>query len=90
MPHCCAPVGESNDHKYFVVIHNNCLIRLDVAIWRYNFSNANVIFNVDNAFCYLFCMSVVDHTKVGFRVWGGGGPQQGRVLGLGWWWTTPR
>jgi len=56
--------GESNDHKFFVIIHNNCLIRVDIAIWRYNFSNDGVIAGINNAFCYMFCLSVVDHTKV--------------------------
>ena len=59
----CA-AGEHEAHQVFVFIHNNVLVRVDVCIWRYNFSSSQVISGLDNVMAYLTCMSVVDHTKV--------------------------
>lgn len=45
-------------------IHNNSIVRVDVCIWRYNFTSSGIMANAENVFCYLFCLSVVDRTKV--------------------------
>jgi hypothetical protein len=60
----CSCPGEHEDHKFFVIIQNNVIVRVDICIWRYNFTNEEVLARAESAFCYLFCLSVVDHTSV--------------------------
>lgn len=59
-----AQIGEQEFDDFFVTSEHNAIIRVDVKCWRYNFSSTGIIGNVQNAFCYVFCKSVVDHTKV--------------------------
>ncbi|CAB4392582.1 unnamed protein product [Rhizophagus irregularis] len=57
-------IGEQEYSKYFIFFQNNAIIRVDVRIWRYDFSFNGIIGEINNAFCYVFCKSVVDHTKL--------------------------
>jgi hypothetical protein len=57
-------MGESEQIQTFVTMEHNAVIRVDVKAWRYNFSDKGVIATIQNAFCYVFCKSVVDHSKV--------------------------
>lgn len=56
--------GEQEVQQFYVVEEHNAIIRVDVKFWRYNFSATGIISSCQNAFCYLFCKSVVDHTKL--------------------------
>lgn len=60
--------GEQYKKYYFITMEHNTLIRVDVACWKYQFSSKNVIANVENAFCYSFCKSVVDYDTVSMSV----------------------
>ncbi|HJP89035.1 MAG TPA: hypothetical protein VJ850_08380 [Candidatus Limnocylindrales bacterium] len=57
-------MGESEQDQTVITIEHNAIVRIDIRAWRYNFSDQSVIGTVQNAFCYVFCKSVVDHTKV--------------------------
>jgi len=56
--------GEHEDRKFFVIIQNNVICRIDVCMWRYNFTDATVMAGRESILGYLFCLSVVDHTCV--------------------------
>lgn len=60
--------GEQYKKYYFITMEHNTLIRVDVACWKYQFSSKSVIANVENAFCYSFCKSVVDYDTVSMSV----------------------
>ena len=61
-------MGENEQLQTFITMENNAVIRVDIKAWRYNFSDKGIIGNVQNALCYVFCKSVVDHTKVSIDV----------------------
>lgn len=56
--------GEQLEQQFFIIPYGGSILRVDVKFWRYNFDVKNIITNVENAFCFVFCESVVDHTKV--------------------------
>ncbi|THG98721.1 hypothetical protein EW026_g3524 [Hermanssonia centrifuga] len=56
--------GEQCEEKSFVCMKNNAIIRIDTRIWRYNFEGTSVMANSENVFCYIFCLSVVDHREL--------------------------
>ncbi|KAG8925229.1 hypothetical protein FRC02_009820 [Tulasnella sp. 418] len=56
--------GQQEDQKFFVFMKNNAIIRIDIKMWRYNFSGKGVMAESENVFCYVFCLSVVDHYKL--------------------------
>jgi hypothetical protein len=56
--------GEKETQLFFIVPENNAFIRVDVKCWRYNFSSTGVISNCENAFCFVFCKSIIDHTTL--------------------------
>jgi hypothetical protein len=56
--------GEQLSGQFFIIPYGGSILRVDVKFWRYNFDIKNIITNVENAFCFVFCESVVDHTKV--------------------------
>ncbi|KAJ2935568.1 hypothetical protein H1R20_g1526, partial [Candolleomyces eurysporus] len=56
--------GEQEEQKFFIFMEHNAIIRIDVKIWRYNFSGKGVMANAENVFCYIFCTSVVDSAKL--------------------------
>jgi hypothetical protein len=57
-------MGQTEQVQTLITMEHNAIIRVDVKAWRYNFSDTGVIATLQNAFCYVFCKSVVDHTKV--------------------------
>ena len=56
--------GESQQDYYFVMMENNAFVRVDIGIWKYYFSQKGIISDVQQALCYSFYKSVIDHTKV--------------------------
>ncbi|KAJ6022156.1 hypothetical protein N7540_007660 [Penicillium herquei] len=59
-------VGEAYDKKFFVCIKHNAIIRVDVYIYRYNFTQGGVFTEnkYNNVLGYVLCTSVVDHTAL--------------------------
>lgn len=60
----CETAGEQEENFYVVYMEHNAIIRVDISVWRYNYSSEGIIGKVKDAFCCTFCKSVVDHTKV--------------------------
>lgn len=60
----CETAGEQEENFYVVYMEHNAIIRVDISVWRYNYSSEGIIGHVKDAFCCTFCKSVVDHTKV--------------------------
>lgn len=56
--------GETEKRYYFVAMEHNAFIRVDLSIWKYFFSQKSIQDNVQQAFCYTFCKSIIDHKKV--------------------------
>lgn len=56
--------GEQEVQSFYVIIENNAFVRVDAKYWRYNFSQDGIIGNHKNAFCYMFCKSIVDYKKL--------------------------
>ena len=56
--------GEQTKKLYFVTMEHNVFVRVDLYIWKYYFSQKGLTDKVQQAFCYTFVKSVVDHTKV--------------------------
>jgi hypothetical protein len=54
-------IGEVEQSMFFIIPDKLNLIRVDVKVWRYNFSSASIIDTVENAFCYIFTKSIIDH-----------------------------
>ncbi|KAJ7679598.1 hypothetical protein B0H17DRAFT_875621, partial [Mycena rosella] len=50
--------GEQEDQKFFVFMQHNALVRIDIKMWRYNFSGKGVMSEHENG---VMCLSVVDH-----------------------------
>ena len=61
-------MGESEQLQTFITMEHNAIIRVDTKVWRYNFSDKSIIGTIQNALCYVFCKSVVDHSKVSVDV----------------------
>jgi hypothetical protein len=57
-------IGECEDKQFFIIPQHNAIIRVDVKVWRYNFSSKGIISDLENIFCYVCCKSVVDHTAL--------------------------
>ncbi|KAJ7015895.1 hypothetical protein C8F04DRAFT_1170693 [Mycena alexandri] len=53
--------GEQEDQKFFVFMQHNALVRIDIKMWRYNFSGKGVMSEHENVFGSVMCLSVVDH-----------------------------
>jgi hypothetical protein len=45
-------------------MEHNVFVRVDVYIWKYYFSQKSIQDDVQQAFCYTFCKSIIDHKKV--------------------------
>jgi hypothetical protein len=56
--------GEQEKDYYFVTMEHNAFVRVDVHIWKYYFSQKGITDTLDQAFCYTFVKSIVDHQKV--------------------------
>ncbi|KAI0883733.1 uncharacterized protein GGS22DRAFT_189699 [Annulohypoxylon maeteangense] len=52
--------GEHEEQRFFVYVQYNAIIRLDVMLWRWNFTGKGFSDKYENAFGYLICTSVVD------------------------------
>ncbi|CAE6365388.1 unnamed protein product [Rhizoctonia solani] len=61
-----ARAGEHEEQKFFVFMQHNAIIRLDVKLWRYNFSSDGIIAQQQNVLCYIICSSVVDRSVLTF------------------------
>lgn len=57
-------VGESQQDYYFVMMEHNAFVRVDIGMWKYYFSQKGIISDAQQALCYSFYKSVIDHTKV--------------------------
>ncbi|KAG8916351.1 hypothetical protein FRC01_003214 [Tulasnella sp. 417] len=57
-------VGEQSENKFFVFMQHNAVLRIDLRIWRYNFSSTRVMAEAENVLAYIFCVSVVDHKSL--------------------------
>ncbi|KAG9096531.1 hypothetical protein FS749_008286 [Ceratobasidium sp. UAMH 11750] len=58
--------GEHEEEKFFVFVQHNAIIRIDVRLWRYNFSRKNIMAGESNVLCYIICSSVVDRSALTF------------------------
>ncbi|KAG8736227.1 hypothetical protein FRC10_009552 [Ceratobasidium sp. 414] len=58
--------GEHEEQKFFVFVQHNAIIRIDVRLWRYNFSSTTVMAEESNVLCYIICSSVVDRSALTF------------------------
>ncbi|WP_336688745.1 MULTISPECIES: hypothetical protein [unclassified Chryseobacterium] len=56
--------GESEQKTYIVIPENNAFVRVDIACWKYNFSQQKILNQHDSAVAYILCKSVIDHTKL--------------------------
>lgn len=56
--------GESEERTYVVIPENNAFVRVDIACWKYNFSQTKILNQHDSAVAYVLCKSVIDHTKL--------------------------
>ncbi|TWI77956.1 hypothetical protein IQ13_4198 [Lacibacter cauensis] len=56
--------GEVEQSMFFIIPDKLNLIRVDVRVWRYNFTSTDIIDTVENAFCYIFTKSIIDHKKL--------------------------
>ncbi|HXO69482.1 MAG TPA: hypothetical protein VN838_11015 [Bradyrhizobium sp.] len=56
--------GESSEKIYTVAMEHNAFVRVDCYVWKYYFSSKSLSDKVEQAICYTFCKSVIDHTKV--------------------------
>ncbi|KAG9094450.1 hypothetical protein FS749_012455 [Ceratobasidium sp. UAMH 11750] len=56
--------GEHEEQKFFVFVQHNAIIRIDVKLWRYNFTGTGVMADSENVLCYIFCTSVVDRSAL--------------------------
>ncbi len=57
--------GETIKDYYFVAMEHNAFIRVDVSVWKYYFEQKSIQDQVQQAFCYTFCKSIIDHSRVG-------------------------
>ncbi|KAI1454297.1 hypothetical protein F4805DRAFT_477657 [Annulohypoxylon moriforme] len=56
--------GEHEEQKFFVYVQHNAVVRLDVMLWRWNFTGKGFSDKYENAFGYIICTSVVDVTTL--------------------------
>ncbi len=56
--------GENEQSMFFIIPDRLNLVRVDVKAWRYNFSSSDIIDTVENAFCYIFTKSIIDHKSL--------------------------
>ncbi|RSL86022.1 hypothetical protein BHE90_015678 [Fusarium euwallaceae] len=57
-------VGQHKEEKYFIYVMHNAVIRLDVMLWRWNFTSKGFSNIYESALGYLICTSVVDVTAL--------------------------
>jgi hypothetical protein len=56
--------GETERDYYFVTMEHNAFVRVDVAFWKYYFTQKSISDDAEQAFCYTFVKSIVDHERV--------------------------
>ncbi|KAI2463065.1 hypothetical protein F4781DRAFT_417860, partial [Annulohypoxylon bovei var. microspora] len=52
--------GEHEEQRFFVYVQHNAVVRLDVMLWRWNFTGKGFSDKYENALGYVICTSVVD------------------------------
>jgi len=52
--------GQKEETKYFVYMHNNAVVRLDIKLFRWNFSGKGFSDTYESVLGYYVCLSVVD------------------------------
>ncbi|KAL8785472.1 MAG: hypothetical protein Q9195_008615 [Heterodermia aff. obscurata] len=52
--------GQKEETKYFVYMHHNAIVRLDVKLWRWNFEGKGFSDKYMSVLGYVICLSVVD------------------------------
>ncbi|KAI4090497.1 MAG: hypothetical protein LQ339_008356 [Xanthoria mediterranea] len=55
-----ASAGQKDESKYFVYIHHNAIVRVDVKLWRWNFVGTGFSDTYKSVMGYIICLSVVD------------------------------
>ncbi|KAH7158354.1 hypothetical protein DER46DRAFT_685386 [Fusarium sp. MPI-SDFR-AT-0072] len=53
-------VGQHKEEKYFIYMQHNAVVRLDVMLWRWNFSGKGFSDKCESAYGYIICTSIVD------------------------------
>lgn len=56
--------GESEKQIYAITMEHNAFIRVDAYVWKYYFEQKGLSDTIEQAVCYVFCKSVIDHKKV--------------------------
>jgi hypothetical protein len=56
--------GEWLQEMFVVLPENLAFVRVDIKVWRYNFSSEGIISKAKNAFAFIFSKSIVDHRKL--------------------------
>ncbi|MGW0522109.1 hypothetical protein [Crossiella sp. NPDC003009] len=59
-----ATLGQVEEKGFMIALEHNAIVRVNYALWRYNFSSKSIIANCENAFVFTFCKNIYDHTKV--------------------------
>jgi hypothetical protein len=59
-----ASAGEIESRSWMIVPEYNAFIKVDLRIWRYNFTSTGIVSDVQDAFCFVFSKAVVDHTTL--------------------------
>jgi hypothetical protein len=57
-------VGQHEETIYTVAMEHNVFVRVDAYVWKYYFESKGLSDKVEQAVCYTFCKSVIDHKKV--------------------------
>lgn len=53
-------VGESQEEKFYIVPYNNAILRVDIRVWKYSFTNTGLFGNVENVFCFIVSKSILN------------------------------
>ncbi|CAG8544730.1 1629_t:CDS:2 [Paraglomus brasilianum] len=56
--------GELTFRDYHIYLQENALVRLDVMLYKYNFTSENVLHSVNTVNAYLFYKSIINHEEV--------------------------
>ena len=56
--------GDSQLRDYHVFVQDNALVRLDVMLYKYNFSSDNVLRSVNTVNAFLLYKSIINHEEV--------------------------
>ncbi|KAI4212958.1 MAG: hypothetical protein LQ349_009309, partial [Xanthoria aureola] len=55
-----ASAGQKDESKYFVYMHHNAIVRVDVKLWRWNFVGSGFSDTYKSVMGYIICLSVID------------------------------